>query len=76
MQPRYSQIVIGIISLVIGIILLMRAHDMAHAFGEQVQQVVTGAPSNRATYFQIGGWALTIFGAAEILLAFKSKSKS
>lgn len=76
MKPKYLEVTIGVICLVAGIIFLMRAHDMAHAIGEQVQQAFTGAPSNRATYFQIAGWALTIFGAVEILLAFKSKSKS
>jgi uncharacterized membrane protein HdeD (DUF308 family) len=76
MQPKYAQITIGVISLVIGIILLVRAHDMAHAIGDQVQQAFTGAPSDRTTYFQIAGWALTIFGAVYILLGVKPKSKS
>jgi TRAP-type C4-dicarboxylate transport system permease small subunit len=75
MQRKIMQIAIGAICLIAGIILLVRAHDMAHAFGEQVQQAFTGAPSNRATYFQIAGVALTIFGAVEIFLGVKPKSK-
>jgi Protein of unknown function (DUF3185) len=75
MPQKYAQITIGAISLVIGIILLVRAHDMAHAIGEEVQKAFTGAPSDRATYFQIAGWALTIFGAVYVLLGVKPKSK-
>ena len=76
MQPKYAQITIGVISLVIGIMLLVRAHAMAHALGDEAQQLVTGAPTNRTTYFQIAGVALTIFGAAYVLLGVKPKSKS
>ena len=74
MQTKYLQLAIGVASLIIGIILLVRAHDMAHAFGEQVQQAFTGAPSNRATYFQIAGVLLTIFGVVYIILPLRSKS--
>jgi ABC-type Mn2+/Zn2+ transport system permease subunit len=66
--------IIGVICLVIGIILLVRAHAMAHAIGDQAQQIFTGAPSNRTTYFQIAGVALTIFGAVYAVLPGKSKS--
>ena len=64
---------IGVICLIIGIILLVRAHDMARSLGDQVQQAFTGAPSNRATYFQIAGVALAIFGAVYTLLPGKPK---
>jgi hypothetical protein len=76
MKPKYMELTIGAICLVAGIILLVRGHDMAESIGSQVQQAFTGAPTNRSTYFFIAGWALAIFGAVEILLAFKSKSKS
>ena len=73
-MQSYTQRILGVICLIIGIILLVRAHDMAHAFGEQVQQAFTGAPSNRATYFQIAGIALTIFGASQIVWPARPKS--
>ena len=76
MQPKYLEATIGVICLVAGVILLVRGHDMAESIGSQVQQAFTGAPTHRSTYFLIAGWALTIFGAVEILLAFKSKRKS
>jgi len=72
MQTNMQRI-LGVTCLIIGIILLVRAHDMAHAFGEQVQQAFTGAPSNRATYFQIAGIALTIFGASQIVWPARPK---
>jgi Protein of unknown function (DUF3185) len=72
MQP-YLQRIIGVICLVIGILLLIHGHDIAQSIGSQVQQVFTGAPSNRSTYFYIGGAALTIFGVSQIIWPAKPK---
>jgi hypothetical protein len=66
MQP-YLQRTVGVICLAIGIMLLIHGHDMARSIGSQVQQVFTGAPSDRSTYFYIAGAALTIFGASQII---------
>jgi preprotein translocase subunit SecG len=68
------QRVVGVICLIIGIILLVRGHDMAASIGNQAQQFFTGAPSNRSTYFYIAGIALTIFGASQIVWPAKPKS--
>jgi len=65
------QKIIGIIALVIGVILLVEAHDMAQAIGSQMKQVFTGAPTDRVTYFRIGGIALVIFGALCTLWPWK-----
>ncbi len=67
------QRIIGIICLITGIILLVRAHGMAESIGSQVQQVFTGAPTNRSTYFYIAGVALTIFGISQIFWPAKAK---
>jgi len=67
------QKVIGIIALVIGIMLLVWARDMAQSIGSQVQRAFTGAPTDRVTYFRIGGVALVIFGAFQILWPWKKK---
>jgi uncharacterized membrane protein len=69
----YVQRVIGVICLIIGIVLLVRGHDMAQSLGSQVQQAFTGAPSNRSTYFYIAGIALTLFGASQIVWPAKAK---
>ena len=52
---------------------MVRGHDMAQSIGSQVQQVFTGAPSNRSTYFYIAGVALAIFGASQIIWPAKPK---
>ncbi|HZF00508.1 MAG TPA: DUF3185 family protein [Methylomirabilota bacterium] len=67
------QRIIGIIALVIGIMLLVWARDMANSIGSQVQQAFTGAPTDRVTYFHIAGVALVIFGAFQILWPWKKK---
>lgn len=75
MPQKILQITIGVISLGIGIFLLVRAHDMGRAIGDQIQQTFTGAPTTRTTYFQIAGWALTVFGAVYIILPLIPKGK-
>jgi ABC-type Mn2+/Zn2+ transport system permease subunit len=67
------QRIIGVIALVIGIMLLVWARDMAQSIGSQVQQAFTGAPTDRVTYFRIAGVALVIFGAFQILWPFRKK---
>lgn len=70
---KHVQRIIGVICLVIGIVLLVRGHDMAQSMGSQVQQAFTGAPSDRSTYFYIAGIALTIFGVSQIVWPAKAK---
>jgi hypothetical protein len=72
-MQQHMQRVLGVISLIIGIILLVRGHDMAQSIGGQAQQLFTGAPSNRSTYFYIGGIALTIFGLSQIVWPARPK---
>ena len=67
------QKVIGIIALVIGVVLLVEAHDMANAIGSQVKEAFTGAPTDRVTYFRIGGIALVLFGVFYTLWPFGKK---
>lgn len=61
------QKIIGLIALVIGIMLLVWGRNIAASFGSQVQQAFTGAPTDRAMYFQMGGVALVIYGAVQIV---------
>lgn len=70
---KHMQRVIGVICLIIGVVLLVRGHDMAQSIGSQVQQVFTGAPTNRSTYFYVAGIVLTIFGASQIVWPAKTK---
>ena len=73
MQPTMQR-VIGVICLIIGIVLVVNAHHMAESIGSQVQQAFTGAPTNRSTYFEIGGIILIVFGASQIVWPAKPKS--
>ncbi len=70
---QHVQRIIGVICLIIGIVLLVRGHEMAESLGSQVRQVFTGAPSNRSTYFYIAGIALAIFGASQIVWPARPK---
>ena len=65
--------IIGVISLVIGILLLVWGHDITQSVDSQVKQIFTGAPTDRATYYYIAGTALGIFGLFKIFWPGKSK---
>ncbi len=67
------QKVIGVICLVVGVLLLVRGRDIANSIGSQVQQIFTGAPTDRATYFYIGGIVLVILGVAQFFWPTKRK---
>jgi len=67
------QKIIGIISVVIGVLLLVWGHDMAESISSQVQQIFTGAPTDRAMHFYIAGVALVIFGMFQIFWPVKPK---
>jgi hypothetical protein len=72
-MQQHMQRVVGVICLIIGVILLIRGHDMAQSIGSQAQQIFTGAPTNRSTYFYIAGIALAIFGASQIVWPARPK---
>ncbi|HEY5042309.1 MAG TPA: DUF3185 family protein [Verrucomicrobiae bacterium] len=67
------QRIIGVIALAIGIMLLVWGHNMAESIGSQVQQAFTGAPTDRAMYFYIGGVALALYGVFQIVWPWKKK---
>ena len=65
--------IIGVISLVIGVLLLVWGHDIAQSVNSQVKQLFTGAPTDRATYYYISGTALGLFGLFQIFWPKKLK---
>ena len=67
------QRVIGVISLAIGVMLLAWGHKMSESIGSQVQEAFTGAPTDRAMYFYIGGVALALYGVVQIIWPWKRK---
>jgi amino acid permease len=56
----------GVICLVIGMVLLIWGRKIADSFGSQVQQIFTGAPTDRAVYLYIIGIVLALLGVAQI----------
>jgi Protein of unknown function (DUF3185) len=67
------QKIIGVISLVIGVLLLVWGHDITRSVDSQVKQIFTGAPTDRATYYYIAGTALGLFGLFQIFWPKKLK---
>jgi uncharacterized membrane protein (DUF106 family) len=64
---------IGILRLVVGAFFLVWGRKIADSFGSQVQEVFTGAPTDRAMYFYIGGLVLAVLGLAQFFWPAKSK---
>jgi len=67
------RLIIGVIALVIGVMLLVWGHDSAQSVNSQVNNLLTGNPTNRTMYFYVGGAALTIYGLLQIAFAWKRK---
>jgi uncharacterized membrane protein len=67
------QKITGIITLAIGVFLLIWGRKIADSFGSQVQEVFTGAPTDRAMYFYAGGIVLVILGVAQCFWPVKKK---
>ncbi len=59
------QKITGVLCLVVGIFFLLWGRRIADSFGSQVQEVFTGAPTDRAMYFYIGGLVLAVLGVAQ-----------
>ena len=55
----------GVLCLAVGIFFLVWGRKISDSFGSHVQQVFTGAPTDRAMYFYLGGLVLAILGVAQ-----------
>ena len=58
--------IIGVLCLVVGIVFLVWGRKIADSFGSNVQQVFSGAPTDRAIYLYIGGLVLALLGVAQL----------
>ena len=67
------QKITGIIFIAIGVFLLVWGRKISDSIGSQVQQVFTGAPTDRAMYLYIGGIVLVILGIAQMFWPVKRK---
>ena len=67
------QKITGIITVAIGVFLLVWGRKIADSFGSQVQEIFTGAPTDRAMYFYAIGIVLVILGVAQFFWPVKKK---
>jgi Protein of unknown function (DUF3185) len=58
--------IIGVASLVGGVLFLVRGHDIAQSVDSQVKQIFTGSPTDQATYYYLAGAVLGLFGLFQI----------
>ena len=58
--------IIGVILLVLGVFLLIRAHDMAHSLGARFTYLAFGSPGSKPTYYYLGGALLCAVGLVEV----------
>ena len=63
--------IIGIIFVVVGIVLLVRGHNIAQSIDSQVKNIFTGTPTHEATCYYAGGVALCAIGLFQIFWPFK-----
>ena len=47
--------IIGVILIVVGVVLLVRGHDMSQSLNSQIKNIFTGAPTNKIMYYYLGG---------------------
>ena len=57
--------VIGVILLVVGVFLLLQGHDLSRALNSRFLNLFTGSPSQRATYYFLGGGICCAVGLVE-----------
>jgi hypothetical protein len=61
----------GIVCIVIGVLLLVKGHDVAHSIASQVKELLTGAPVSQALKLYLAGTGLGLFGL--LLIFWKGK---
>lgn len=62
---------IGIICVVVGVLLIVWGHNMAHSVGGQLQQVFTGSPGDKPMWLYISGGVLGALGLFQVFSANK-----
>jgi len=65
------QKVISVICLVIGVLLLVRGHDIAQSLNSQVKNILTGSPADTVMYYYFGGAGLCAVGATLVFVKRK-----
>ena len=55
--------IIGAIVVVVGIFLLVKGHDISRSVNSQVKNLFTGSPTDKVTYYYLGGAICCATGA-------------
>jgi hypothetical protein len=53
---------VGVICLIIGVLLIVKGHDVANSVASQLKQVFVGAPLNQAMKLYLSGVGLGLAG--------------
>ena len=61
---------IGVICIVIGVLLMVKGHDVGNSFASRMKQVFEGVPVDAAIKFGLAGISFGLFG---LLLIFWKK---
>jgi uncharacterized membrane protein len=64
--------IIGVILVVVGVYLLLQGHDLSGTIPSQVKNIFTGSPSQKVTYYYLGGALCCAVGLVEF---FRSEKK-
>jgi len=64
--------IIGVILVVVGVYLLMKGHDLSGTIPSEVKGLFTGSPSQKVTYYYLGGALCCAVGLVEF---FRSDKK-
>ena len=65
------QKIIGVLCIIGGVMLLVGGHNISKSPRSQVNEFLTGEPSNKATYLYIGGSVLEVAGLCAIFFSQK-----
>lgn len=67
-----TNLLVGILVLVVGAVLLYLGYSASQGIGEQVRETFTGRFSEATTWYIVGGMAATIAGIVFIVLGARS----
>ena len=63
--------IIGAVALVAGVFLLIRGHDISQSVNSQVKNLFTGSPTDKVTYYYVGGALCCAVGLVGLFKPFK-----
>lgn len=68
---KNTQLAIGVVCLVLGVLLLVWGYNVSRSVNSQIKEIFTGSPTDRVTYYYVGGAVLSAIGLLQIFVARK-----